>query len=372
MSRVVFEEGQVLGKSTVVKFNVEPFVTELRCICGNVYRRPNSKISGKSSCGECPRFWILGERFGKWKVTKYRSDLRGSNGASMWDVTCDCGNTSQRDSYNLRKGNTTHCGCSTPPRRIKDITGNKSGKLTALRPTGEKSSNGDMLWIFSCDCGGSTISTIGRFNYGHVKSCGCLLKDNVKNREDYHGMQDTNTYNSWRKMRERCNNPNDILFENYGAVGIKVCDEWNESFLRFYEDMGDCPEGFTIDRVDTSKGYYLENCRWGSRYVQSRNRRSMVGTSQYKGVQYEESSGKWVATISVGKLRSKKIGRYLDEDVAAKSYNLASEMIFGEDNTRLELNNVDKDYSKVNLNCKFFRYWVYEMKKLALELYEED
>ena len=169
MARVVFKDGQVLGKSTVVKFNIEPFVTELRCICGNIYRRSNSKISEKSSCGECPRFWILGERFGKWVVTKYRPDLQGSNGASMWDVTCDCGNTSQRDSYNLRKGNTTHCGCSTPPRVTKDITGNKSGKLTALRPMGEKSANGDMtleklLVIVVVD-----YFKIGTFNCGRVR-----------------------------------------------------------------------------------------------------------------------------------------------------------------------------------------------------------
>lgn len=372
MARVVFEDGQVLGKSTVIKFNIEPFVTELRCICGNTYRRPNSKISEKSSCGKCPRFWILGERFGKWMVTKYRPDLQGNNGASMWDVTCDCGNTSQRDSYNLRKGRTTHCGCSPVPRGIKDITGDKSGKLTAIKPTGEKSNNGDMIWEFLCDCGNSIENTIGAFNCGHVRSCGCLLKDIMKNRANYHGMKGTNVYNSWTRMKDRCNNPNDRLYDSYGGRGITVCKEWNESFLKFYEDMGDCPESFSIDRIDTNKGYYPENCRWGSKYVQSRNRGSSVGTSKYKGVQYEESSGKWIATISVGKLKAKKIGRYLDEIVAAKAYNLASEMIFGEGNTRLELNHIDNDYSEVNLNCKFFKYWVYEMKKLASTLYEEE
>ena len=373
MGRVSFTNGQVIGKAQIVQFNVEKYKSEVQCQCGVVFTRANSVInrSKNPSCGNCPTFWILGQTFGKWTVTKHLQDVTGSNGASMWEVLCECGTVTQKDSYNLRKGNTTHCGCSSTG-KVKDITGNVSGKLTALDYTGSKSGNGDALWNFSCSCGGLVTTTIGRFNSGHTKSCGCLKRDSAKNRDDYHGMKDTNTYNSWRKMRERCNNPKDIMYLKYGGEGITVCKAWDKSFSSFHEDMGDCPEGFTIDRIDTLGNYEQGNCRWGSKYIQNRNRNSYTGTSRWKGVQYEKSSGKWLATMSIGELRSKKVGRYLSEDIAGKAYNLASELIFGEGNPYLHLNDLDRDYTEVNLNCKFFKYWVPVMRTEYLKLYEQE
>jgi len=136
--------------------------------------------------------------------------------------------------------------------------------------------------------------------------------------------------------------------------------------------MGPSPLNHTIDRIDLTKGYYPENCRWSSRYVQNRNKGSYLGTSKYKGVQLETSSNKWLATFSLGEIRSKKIGRYKNEDDAAKAYNLASILIFGEGNSFLHLNDVDTDYSSVNTNCKFFNYWVSELIKEKEKHYEDN
>jgi hypothetical protein len=82
-------------------------------------------------------------------------------------------------------------------------------------------------------------------------------------------------------MRARCLNPNDAGYVNYGAIGIEVCERWN-IFQNFYDDMGERPEGCSLDRVDSGKGYDPGNCRWASSRQQNRNRRNNIWTV-YKG-----------------------------------------------------------------------------------------
>lgn len=91
------------------------------------------------------------------------------------------------------------------------------------------------------------------------------------------------TYNSWRAMRARCNNPNDIGFHQYGGRGIKVCDRW-ASFELFLSDMGVRPEKHTLDRKDTDGDYTPENCRWATHSTQCKNRR-LVG--RYTGLEID-------------------------------------------------------------------------------------
>ncbi len=83
------------------------------------------------------------------------------------------------------------------------------------------------------------------------------------------------TYNTWRSMKERCNNPANNHYKSYGARGIKVCERWNE-FLYFLEDMGERPKGLTLDRVDNDKGYSPDNCRWADAFVQAANKSDTV------------------------------------------------------------------------------------------------
>ena len=97
-----------------------------------------------------------------------------------------------------------------------------------------------------------------------------------------HGMCTTNEYKTWGAMKNRCLSPSSKLYKNYGGRGITICDRWL-TFLNFYEDMGDRPEGRSIDRIDNEKGYYPENCRWATRQQQDNNTRA-THNIEHKGV----------------------------------------------------------------------------------------
>ena len=89
----------------------------------------------------------------------------------------------------------------------------------------------------------------------------------------------TREYYAWRSMRSRCSNPKHVAWKNYGGRGIRVCARWENSYDNFLSDMGPCPVGMTLERIDSDKGYFPENCRWADWVVQGNNKRTNIKIS---------------------------------------------------------------------------------------------
>lgn len=151
--------------------------------------------------------------------------------------------------------------------QFKDIEGQAFGRVTVLRFAGTNNHN-KALWECACQCGKICIITGSKLRSGATQSCGCLHGEK-------HQRSHCPEYKVWYGMIQRCHNPNDSAFVNYGGRGISVCDRWRHSFQNFASDMGNRPTPkHSIDRIDNGKNYCPENCRWATKKEQCRNKRT--------------------------------------------------------------------------------------------------
>jgi hypothetical protein len=159
--------------------------------------------------------------------------------------------------------------------------GEKIGSCTYLRDSDKLSK--ERYCVFLCQCGNEFETAVKSLQNGHTKSCGCLRKKALINKNTKHGLSDMYEYSLWLNMKQRCTNPNFKYFKDWGGRGITLCEEWF-SFEKFYVDMGKQPnKRMGIDRIDNNKGYSKENCRWATQKTQNNNKRNNLYI-EYKGI----------------------------------------------------------------------------------------
>src|SRR3954464_12906759 len=159
--------------------------------------------------------------------------------------------------------------------RHKDIVGYTFKGWTVIRevPLVGRGSR----FLCRCQCGTEREVSGNSLVSNKSANCGCLRRVAHLARATKHGAtvrgRVTPAYIAWRNMKKRCLDPKTEFYKHYGGRGIRICDRWLNSFISFYEDMGDVPPGLTLDRIDVNGNYEPDNCRWATQKEQVANQR---------------------------------------------------------------------------------------------------
>lgn len=232
----------------------------------------------------------IGHKQNKLTVTE---NLGKVDGVHRYRCMCDCGNSKVvAKAKILQNRMPKSCGCTKQVDCIKYNAGDKYGLLTILEEAPRNPVTDKRNVLCLCDCGNKVTVATNNLASGNTKSCGCS--------RGTHRMSSTRTYSIWEGMLRRCKPENKGSFPHHAGKGIQVCDGWKNSFELFYSDMGEAPEGMSLDRIDNNGDYTAENCRWATASVQGYNKGLDPNNSSGKsGVSFYHKQGKWSAEIHV-------------------------------------------------------------------------
>jgi hypothetical protein len=154
---------------------------------------------------------------------------------------------------------------------LSDLTGFRFGSLTILRLGKKERPTTGAWWLCACDCGTQKNLPATDLVAGKISSCGCEHAQRIGIASTTHGMSKSRTYRLWMAMRNRCNRLN----QDYSARGITYDKRW-DVFENFLADMGEAPDGLSLDRINVNGNYEKANCRWATREQQANNTRANV------------------------------------------------------------------------------------------------
>ena len=178
-----------------------------------------------------------------------------------------------------------------------DLTGQRFGRLTVVNRS--ETRNKRTYWNCVCDCGNTKVINSYKLLSGNTQSCRCLDTEMTIARTTKHGMSHSSPeYYIWKTMRQRCNNPNNGAYKEYGGRGVKVCKRWDK-FESFYKDMGQRPSSkHQIERLDNDGDYEPSNCVWATQLAQANNKRNTLYIT-FRGVTKPISD--WAREVGIQK-----------------------------------------------------------------------
>jgi hypothetical protein len=155
-----------------------------------------------------------------------------------------------------------------------DLTGRKYCRLIVIGLSGKKNKTNHLLWTCKCVCGKLIECAGTSLNSGNTKSCGCLANELSSIRNHKHGDINSKEYRAWFNAKQRCTNPKNNRYKDWGGRNIKMCDRWLNSYENFLSDMGRAPtKRHSIDRINNDGDYEPSNCKWSTPYEQANNKR---------------------------------------------------------------------------------------------------
>lgn len=219
-------------------------------------------------------------------------------------------------------------------KNLDDQVGVVYGKILTILNLGHKySSKNNIKYrviLGECFmCGSVREFRLDDLRSGKIKSCGCLKSKLIIKLNRTHGLSKTRQYKCWQNMKNRCDNPKNKSYKNYGGIGVSYDSAW-KSFDSFWQDMGEgYKEDLELDRVDVYGNYSKENCRWVSESEQSFNQRlRSTNLSGASGVSFCKGRNMWRATIGVKRTQI-ELGYYSSFNSALLARKNAELLYFG-------------------------------------------